>query len=145
MKICKYIRPVLLGFITGISSISVWSIETIVVTDSRFESSIYDTAAAISVITEEDIRTHPLRNRITRCLGSMEDVVPDFSWVDINDGDKLILCSDGLWEMVHEDLILAIVSSSKNPEEICKKLIDAANNSGGVDNISVVTALFSKE
>lgn len=56
MKICKYMRPVLLGFITGISSISAWSIETIVVTDSRFESSIYDTAAAISVITEEDIR-----------------------------------------------------------------------------------------
>lgn len=56
MKICKYMRPVLLGFITGISSISAWSIETILVTDSRFESSIYDTAAAISVITEEDIR-----------------------------------------------------------------------------------------
>ena len=93
------------------------------------------------IINEEDIRTHPLRNRITRCLGSCE-AGPDIQWLDVNDGDGLLLCSDGLWEMVHEDLILAIFNSSETPEEICRKLIDAANNGGGVDNITAIAAIF---
>ena len=96
------------------------------------------------VILEEDIRTHPLRNRITRCLGSFGNSEPDFIWRDISDGDTLILCTDGLWEMVHEDIILAIVNSSTNPEDICKRLIKAANNTGGVDNITVIAAMFEK-
>lgn len=96
------------------------------------------------VILEEDIRTHPLRNRITRCLGSIGNSEPDFVWHDISNGDTLILCSDGLWEMVHEDLILAIVNSSTDPEDICKRLIVAAKNSGGVDNITVITAMFEE-
>ena len=96
------------------------------------------------VILEEDIRTHPLRNRITRCLGSFGNSEPDFIWRDISDGDTLILCTDGLWEMVHEDIILAIVNSSTNPEDICKRLVTAANNTGGVDNITVITAMFER-
>jgi len=97
------------------------------------------------VILEEDIRTHPMRNRITRCLGAVGNSEPDFVWHDVSYGNTLVICSDGLWEMVHEELILAIVNSSKNPEDICKRLITAANNSGGSDNITVVTAMFEKE
>ncbi len=96
------------------------------------------------VIEEADIRTHPMRNRITRCLGSIGESEPDFVWHDISDGDIIILCSDGMWEMVHEDLIYAIAHSSDTPEDICSRLITAANNSGGVDNITVISAVFSK-
>ena len=96
-------------------------------------------------IEEHDIRTHPLRNRITKCAGSTNNNEPDIFWQDINDGDMLIMCSDGLWEMVHEDIIFAIATSSKNIEEVCKRLIDAANDAGGADNITVVTAQFTKE
>jgi len=97
------------------------------------------------VISEDEIRSHPLRNRITRCLGSLDNSEPDFLWYNINDGDVLILCSDGLWELVHEDIIYAVVCSSSDTEDICKKLITAANNAGGVDNITVITASFLKE
>ena len=97
------------------------------------------------VILEEDIRTHPMRNRITRCLGAVGNSEADFIWHDVSNGDTLMICSDGLWEMVHEELILAIVNSSENPEDICKRLITAAKNSGGSDNITIVTALFDKE
>ncbi|MFC1692019.1 PP2C family protein-serine/threonine phosphatase [Candidatus Latescibacterota bacterium] len=96
------------------------------------------------VIKEEDIRTHPMRNRITKCVGSLRDDFGDFTWLDIHDGDILIMCSDGLWELVHEDLIFAIVSSSKKPDEMCKRLIEAANNAGGFDNITVIAAEFKK-
>ena len=97
------------------------------------------------IISEEEIRIHPLRNRITRCVGSLHKEEPDFTWLDIHDDDVLVMCSDGLWELVHEDIILAIVSSSQNPEEMCSRLIDAANSAGGVDNITVIAAQFLRE
>ncbi|MBN1292638.1 MAG: serine/threonine-protein phosphatase [Candidatus Latescibacteria bacterium] len=97
------------------------------------------------VINEDEIRTHPLRNRITRCVGNLVGPGPDFIWHNITDGDTVILCSDGLWEMIYDDLILAIISSSTEPKEICKRLIDAANNAGGVDNITVIAAQFKKK
>lgn len=97
------------------------------------------------VINEEDIRTHPLRNRITRCLGCMGRSDPDFVWHDISDGDTVIICTDGLWEMVHEDLIHAIIGASKNNEDACARLITAAKNSGGHDNITLIIASFEKE
>lgn len=96
------------------------------------------------VIAEEDIRTHPLRNRITRCLGSLREDSADITWIDPNENDVLILCSDGLWEMVHEDIILAVAHSSDSMEETCKRLIDAANDAGGADNITVIAARFQK-
>jgi len=94
------------------------------------------------VIKEEEIRTHPLRNRITQSVGSMGEKGPGISWLNVKDGDVLMMCSDGLWELVHDDLILAIVISSANLEEACKRLINAANDAGGTDNITVVTAQF---
>ena len=97
------------------------------------------------VIEEKEIRTHPLRNRITKCAGSKSNDGPDLSWHEIKDGDMLLMCSDGLWELVHEDIILAIARSSKNLEEVNKRLIDAANDAGGTDNITVITAQFIKE
>ena len=94
------------------------------------------------VISEEEIRTHPLRNRITRCVGSLRNDGADVTWHDIHNNDVLILCSDGLWEMVHEDIILAVTRSSSSMEEACRRLVDAANDAGGADNITVIAATF---
>ncbi|MCD6308156.1 MAG: serine/threonine-protein phosphatase [Candidatus Latescibacteria bacterium] len=94
------------------------------------------------VITEDEIRTHPLRNRITKCVGSLRKDATDTTWLDVHDNDVIIMCSDGLWELVHEDIILAVVSSSHSMEEACSRLIDAANDAGGLDNITVIAAQF---
>ena len=109
------------------------------------DHSVVMNLVAAGVITENEIRSHPLRNRITKCLGSLGDLEPDFLWHDLRGGDTLILCSDGLWEMVHEDLILAVVKSSREPEEMCRRLISAANDAGGHDNITVIAARFSSD
>jgi PPM family protein phosphatase len=95
------------------------------------------------IISEEDIRSHPLRNRITRSVGSLSDLGPEFLRYEPRHGDTLILCTDGLWEMVHEDLILAVVKSSQTPEEMCRRLVSAANDAGGQDNITVIIARFT--
>ena len=97
------------------------------------------------VITEDEIRTHPLKNRITRCVGNFTGDGPEFVWHDIQEDETLLICSDGLWEMLYDELMLAIVKSSSTLEETCQRLVDAANEKGGADNITVVAATFRKK
>lgn len=94
-------------------------------------------------IAPEDIYTHPKRNRIYRCLGERASVEMDSFAVPLQPGDLLLLCSDGLWEMVR-DLALEklIASSAHNPVQLSAVLVQAALNHGGADNISVVVVGF---
>lgn len=90
-------------------------------------------------ISPKEIYTHPRRNVITRSLGYRPEVVVDL-WVrDIQAGDQLLLCSDGLWEMIQENhLIVNHMVESDSPKKAVSRLIDSANAFGGADNIGVV-------
>jgi protein phosphatase len=90
------------------------------------------------MLSEEEAERHPLRNVITRALGGSSDVVPDAAEVEWAEGDVYLLCTDGLTGMVTEDQILQIVLEAPDLETSCQRLIDAANDSGGQDNITVV-------
>ncbi|MBN1230345.1 MAG: Stp1/IreP family PP2C-type Ser/Thr phosphatase [Anaerolineales bacterium] len=88
-------------------------------------------------ITPDSIYTHPHRNVITRSLGYSEEVEIDVYSVFLEPGDKLLLCSDGLWEMViSEDEIKKIIETEKIKNGV-KKLIQKANDYGGKDNIGI--------
>ncbi len=96
------------------------------------------------IIAEEDIRSHPLRNRITKCAGCLEkDDGPVFSWHDLSDGDVLLLCSDGLWGRFLEDVMRVVLASSPGPGVSCRWLVVAAGDAGGADNITVIVARFT--
>jgi len=86
----------------------------------------------------EQARSHPEKNIITRAIGESEQVQADFFDVAVGPGDEILLCSDGLTNMVEDDEILRIVRRESSPEEAAVKLIEAANRAGGKDNISVV-------
>lgn len=90
-------------------------------------------------ITATQASYHPHRNVITRAMGTNIDVKIDFYVTDIAKGDIVLLCSDGLISCVSDDDISSILS--QNIESAADKLIDAALNCGGQDNISVVLAL----
>jgi serine/threonine protein phosphatase PrpC len=91
------------------------------------------------VITPAEARKHPLRNVITRALGSREEVIVDVKEEKVQDGDIFVLCSDGLTGMVEDEEIETILQKSgRDVEKACGALIDAANQHGGEDNISVI-------
>ena len=96
-------------------------------------------------IAPEEIYTHPKRNRIYRCLGERASVEMDAFVIHLQPGDVLLLCSDGLWEMVRDDALEKLVASSAhNPTQLSAILVQAALNHGGVDNISVVAVGFQQ-
>src|SRR5207302_3259756 len=91
------------------------------------------------MLTEAEAEKHPLRNVITRALGGALQVVPDAKEINCKPGDVYLLCSDGLTGMVPEDEILRVVTNCDGDlERAAKALIDAANERGGLDNITAV-------
>jgi len=95
-------------------------------------------------ITPEEVYTHPQRNLVYRSLGAgHKHVEVDIFHVPLQPGDKLLLCSDGLWEMIRRQDLLDILSEHGSPQEICDKLINLANANGGEDNISAIVVHVS--
>ena len=90
------------------------------------------------VLAKEDARTHPKKNIITRAVGVMSTVEPDFFEVEWKPGDRILMCSDGLCNMLEDNELWLIVNSVGSLEEKAKMLVDAANGNGGKDNISVI-------
>lgn len=87
-------------------------------------------------ITEEQAKTHPNRNKITRAIGAESDVTPDYFELPLKAGDKLLLCSDGLSSYV-DDMDILDVCFDSVVGECCDDLVKCANDHGGHDNVSV--------
>ncbi len=92
-------------------------------------------------LTPEQARTHPLRNHLTSSLGIAEPMTPGYTCVEAAPGDRIVLCSDGLWDMVPDEEIARITMSHSDPRETVEALIDAANEAGGKDNITAIVVL----
>ncbi len=92
----------------------------------------------------EAIYDHPQRHIIYRCLGLEDYVEVDvFSPLQLRSGDGLLLCSDGLWEMLHSPQpMVEVLKSIPDPTAACHRLVQIATDAGGEDNISVVIARF---
>lgn len=89
-------------------------------------------------ISREQARKHPDRNIITRAVGVEEDLKVDCFFVPVKEGDKVLLCSDGLTNMLEDEEILRILNEEISVRERALKLVEAANNQGGRDNIAVI-------
>ncbi len=103
------------------------------------DHSLVATLVASGQILPSDVYSHPQRNLIFRSLGHKNEIQVDTFIELLRPGDQLLLCSDGLWEMVTDEMeIIRLLTQAKNPEQACQWLVDAANNAGGLDNIGVV-------
>src|SRR5207253_9685600 len=93
-------------------------------------------------LTEEEAAAHPQRSILTRALGVDEDIPVDQLTLDVQEGDRVLLCTDGLTSMVGRQRIQEILESEAEPQAACDRLIDAANRAGGDDNITVIVVDF---
>jgi protein phosphatase len=102
------------------------------------DHSLVASLVASNMIKPSEVRSHPQRNQIYRTLGDKPQIEVDIFQKTLVPGDQLLLCSDGLWEMVLDDAIEKIMRTARTPQSACDRLIEAANAGGGEDNISVV-------
>ena len=89
-------------------------------------------------LTPEEGRNHPDKNIITRAVGTNEDVKIDFFDVKLDTGDQILMCSDGLSNMVEDQRIFEILKGEDTEADKAQVLVDEANANGGRDNIAVI-------
>jgi PPM family protein phosphatase len=89
-------------------------------------------------LTEQEAAVHPQRNVLYRALGQGEPFAADISSSPLPESGYILICSDGLWGVVEQKHILQIIATSPDPQAACQRLIDAANEAGGPDNITAI-------
>jgi serine/threonine protein phosphatase PrpC len=97
------------------------------------------------IITREQARESEMKNILTRAIGVGEDVNVDLGELSLFDNDALVLCTDGLTNMVDDDEIISTVTAFDDPSEVCERLVDMANKNGGKDNVTVIIAKLVKK
>ncbi len=97
-------------------------------------------------ISPEAARVHPDRNIITRAIGGGKGVAIDFFEVELREGDQILMCSDGLTDMLEDWEIFGIIKRHRDLPSVLEELVDQANQQGGNDNITVImTEAFGNE
>jgi PPM family protein phosphatase len=89
-------------------------------------------------ISHGEAAIHPQRNVLYRALGQSEVLEADIITVPFTQSDHLLLCSDGLWSVLSDDKVFQLVAIAKDLQDACRRLVAAANEAGGPDNISVI-------
>ena len=102
------------------------------------DHSVVGLMVARGQISEEEARTHPNKNLITRAVGTEPDVECDCFYLGLDQGEDLVLCSDGLSNMVSRPEMLFEITHGENGTQCCQRLIDIAKNRGAPDNVTVV-------
>ena len=93
---------------------------------------------AAGLLTPEQARSHPLRGSLTRAIGAKDCAVPEFTSVKVKDGDRVLLCSDGLWEALGDGELRAELGSRGSMRQVATALVDRANSASGRDNITAI-------
>lgn len=104
------------------------------------DHSLVEDMVRMGVLEREEARTHYKKNVITKAIGVADDKTstPDIFEIEVENGDKLLLCSDGLTNMVEDYDIKKIVKDNDSIEDAVRELIRQANENGGKDNISAI-------
>lgn len=102
------------------------------------DHSLVEEMVRMGGLGRDEARNHPDKNIITRAVGAGETVEPDFFTVELEEGDIILMCSDGLTNMLDDEEIRMILDGARDIVEKAYMLVEAANDNGGKDNISVI-------
>ncbi|MGH7255918.1 MAG: Stp1/IreP family PP2C-type Ser/Thr phosphatase [Nitrospirales bacterium] len=90
------------------------------------------------LMSSAEAKRHPLRNALSRAVGTDPHVQPDIASFSVDPEDLFLLCTDGLTKMLEDDDIVSILRTPRPPQHLCATLVEAANQRGGEDNVTVV-------
>lgn len=93
-------------------------------------------------INKKEAKDHPARHALTRYIGMENDVGPDVDLLELQDGDRILLCSDGLTNMVKDRTIARVLWKETDLQKACEDLVKMANDAGGEDNITAVVLQY---
>jgi protein phosphatase len=102
------------------------------------DHSLVQRLVELGQITDDEAYAHPQRNAVLRSLGDHATIMVDVFEQRVRPGDGLVLMSDGLWELVRDPAMAALIAGQPDVAAVCDALVAAANAAGGSDNISVV-------
>ncbi len=102
------------------------------------DHSLVEEMVRMGGLKREQARSHPDKNIITRAIGAQDEVEIDFFQMTLSKGDIILMCSDGLTNMIDDEEIKMILQGQRDIVEKAEKLVSAANNNGGKDNIAVI-------
>ncbi|MEI6044618.1 MAG: protein phosphatase 2C domain-containing protein [Chloroflexota bacterium] len=122
----------------GDSRIYVVERETKVMRQLTRDHSLVQRMVELGQLTQEETLDHPQRSFLYMSLGQRGLVNPDTETMPLADASHLLLCSDGLWDMLDDATIAQILTSNAEPDKACQQLIEAANEAGGGDNVTVI-------
>jgi len=108
------------------------------ITQVTKDQSLVQEMVDAGLITTEQARIHPRRNVIDKVVGYYPEIDVHVSHYVLYDGDRVLLCSDGLWGMVTDKKIKEIILKKADPQRACDNLIKLANDKGGTDNITII-------
>lgn len=108
------------------------------ITQITRDHSLVEEMVRMGGIDREAARSHPDKNIITRAIGASETIKVDFFTVELQKGDIVLMCSDGLTNMLEDEEIRMILNGQRDIVEKAEELVKAANNNGGRDNIAVI-------
>jgi serine/threonine protein phosphatase PrpC len=102
------------------------------------DHSVIASMVASGAAQPEEVYTHPHRSVIYRSVGDQPSVEVDTAVLSVEPGDRLVLCCDGLWEMLRDEGIEEVLLREADPQRACDAMVEQANEAGGPDNISVI-------
>lgn len=109
------------------------------------DHSLVEEMVRMGIISHAEARNHPDKNKITKAVGAGDMVEPDYFTVELEPGDIVLMCSDGLSNMLEDEKIRMIINGARDTVEMAQELVKAANENGGRDNISVILIEYDKD
>lgn len=126
------------AYVANVGDSRLYLLEKEKLTQITVDHSLVQEMIKLGELTKESARFHPDKNIITRAVGAGKEILVDFFEFPVTRESILLMCSDGLSNMVGDEELALILKSADTPEKISKKLIEAANRNGGKDNIAVI-------
>ncbi|MDR1668363.1 MAG: Stp1/IreP family PP2C-type Ser/Thr phosphatase [Oscillospiraceae bacterium] len=126
------------ALIVNVGDSRAYLVDTEGITQITRDHSLVEDLIGRGELSREEAKVHPSKNLITRALGTEAAVIPDLFTVELREGDFLLLCTDGLTNVVDDQEILFEILHGGDPADCCERLKNLANDRGGPDNITLV-------